>query len=72
VWGESAHWEGVHGVGHGQGAGVTGLNDQAERGGAGVWGESRSWEGVHGISHSSAAGVAGLNEPFPVEDLLAC
>src|SRR5215469_13236881 len=63
VFGESQHWEGVHGIGHGQAAGVAGFND-APDGVAqpGVWGESQHWEGVHGIGHGKGAGVAGFND----------
>src|SRR5262249_40684458 len=63
VWGESTHWEGVHGIAHAQAAGVAGVNDGPQSGaGAGVWGESTNWEGVHGIGHARAAGVAGYND----------
>jgi hypothetical protein len=63
VFGESQHWEGIHGIGHGRGAGVAGFND-APDGSAqpGVWGESQHWEGVHGIGHGRGAGVAGFND----------
>jgi hypothetical protein len=63
VWGESQHWEGVHGISHAQAAGVAGINDGPQGGAAaGVWGESRNWEGVHGVSHGQAGGVAGIND----------
>ncbi len=63
VFGESQHWEGVHGVGHGQAAGVAGFNLGPQGAAAhGVYGESQNWEGVHGIGHGQGAGVAGFND----------
>jgi hypothetical protein len=63
VWGESQLWEGVHGIGHGLGAGVAGFNEGPQgAAAAGVWGESQLWEGVHGVGHGRGAGVAGFNE----------
>ena len=62
VFGESQHGEGIHGVSHGQAAGVSGFND-APDGAAqpGVFGESQHFEGVHGVAHNKGAGVAGFN-----------
>lgn len=61
VWGESALFEGVHGIGHGQAAGVGGYNDNA-LGGPAVWGHSSAGEGVHGETYALGhAAVAGFN-----------
>jgi hypothetical protein len=64
VWGESDLWEGVHGVSHGNAAGVAGFNDAAPGSpGQGVWGESQNGDGVNGIAHGqNAHGVWGESD----------
>src|SRR5260370_24242325 len=63
VFGESQHWEGVHGVGHGQAAGVAGFNLGPQGAAAhGVYGESQNWGGGHGSGHGQGAGGAGGND----------
>jgi hypothetical protein len=61
VFGESAQFEGVRGVGHSPDhGGVVGINDG---GGDGVFGESNTFEGVRGIGHSpDHGGVVGTND----------
>ena len=62
LYGESAHFEGVHGLGHGGGAGVSGINDGPTGSGEnamGVYGQSLSSNGVYGLSLGGGSGVWG-------------
>jgi hypothetical protein len=66
VWGESSLFEAVHGIGHGQAAGVGGYNDNA-KGGPALWGSSSAGEGVHGetsaLGHAAVAGFNNASTP---------
>jgi hypothetical protein len=64
VFGESAQFEGVRGIGHAAGHGaVVGINDnQSDNAGQGVFGLSARGEGVRGMSSGLHGAVVGTND----------